>query len=214
MERGEIIVRENNFQLIPYLHKTEIPPLIRLEGIEYARRSKMEKLNKTKLLKHTVSFGDIESVIREQDRGKTATFMATFHDQAGEKELARRLLLLGNGYLSNSLGHSISCTAFILQEMSARQGEDLWPVFATLADYFCKGRFHNTADLGDSEDFSATDYVPRLLLQTTKGKGIVNLHHTITLYAMERVRRLFNKAEFRHMMSALITVRRLPLTFF
>jgi hypothetical protein len=190
-------------ELVPYLRKEDIPPLIRLEVTEYTRRSKLEKPRKAELLKHTVSFSDIESAIREQDREKTATLIATFHSQAGKDELTRRLLFLGSGYLSDSLGHSISCTAFILQEMSARKREDLWPAFATLADYFCKGRFHNTPGFGNPDGSTSADSVPRLLLQTTKGGGIVNLHHTITLYAMERVRYLFNKAEYRHMMSAL-----------
>ncbi len=190
-------------ELVPYLRKEDIPLLIRLEVTEYTRRSKLEKMGKEKLLKHTVSFRDIESAIRDQDQKKTATLMATFHSQAGKDELTRRLLFLGSGYLSDSLGHSFSCTAFILQEMSARKSEDLWPAFATLADYFCKGRFHNTPSFGNSDDFTSVDSVPRLLLQTTKGGGIVNLHHTITLYAMERIRYLFNKAEYRHMIGAL-----------
>ena len=192
-----------NRELMPYLQKDEIPPLIRLEVIEYARRSKFEKLKKTDGLKQTVAFSDIESALREQDREKTATLMATFHGQAGQDELSRRLLLIGSGYLSNTLGHSISCTAFILQEMSLRRGEDLWPVFTVLADYFCKGMFHHTPDLGDTVDVNSSGYIPRLLLQTTRGGGIVNLHHTITLYAMERIRHLFSEKEYGHMLSAL-----------
>ena len=193
-----------NRELVAYLQKDEIPPLIRLEVNEYTRRSKLGPLKKIQGLKHTVSFSDIESAVREQDCEKTATLMAAFLEQAGEDELARRLLLLGSGYLSNSLGHSISCTAFILQEMSVRKGEDLWPALTTLADYFCKGKFYHTPALGNSDDSASARDVPHLLLQTTKGGGIVNLHHTITLYAMERVHHLFNDKEYGHMMSTLI----------
>jgi hypothetical protein len=104
-------------QLMPYLEKDEIPAFIGLELMEYARRPKLQKLPKGKPLTTPVSFKDVESAIREQDRGKTAVLMATFYAQAGGAELARRLLLLGSGYLQDSLGHSVSCTAFILLEM-------------------------------------------------------------------------------------------------
>jgi hypothetical protein len=194
------IIRE----LKGYLQTDEIPPLIGLEVIEYTRRSKLEKLKMTEGLKQTIAFGDIESAVREQDRGKTAALMASFHTQAGPDELSRRLLLLGSEYLSNSLGHSISCTAFILREMSVRTGEDLWPVFTLLADYFCKGKFYRTPDLGDTIDVNSAGYIPHLLLMATEGGGIVNLHHTITLYALERVRHLFSEKEYGHMMSAMI----------
>ena len=191
-------------ELKAYLQKDEIPPLLRLEVIEYTRRSKLKKIKKTEGLKHTVAFIDIENAVKEQDREKTANLLASYHEQAGQDELSRRLLLLGSGYLSNSLGHSISCTAFILQEMAARKGEDLWPVFSVLADYYCKGKFCHTPTFGGAVDVTSAGYIPRLLLQTTKGGGIVNLHHTITLYAVERVRHLFNEKEYSHMMSAMI----------
>ena len=194
-----------NRELKSYLKKDDISPLVRLEVMEYTRRSKLEKLKNTGLLKHTVSFSEIEAAIREQDMEKTAILMATFQAQSGEKELSRRLLLLGSGYLSNSLGHSISCTAFILQEMWFRKKEDLWPAFTTLADYFCKGKFQHTP-VPETSNYTITDDpVPRLLLQTTKGRGIVNLHHTITLYAIERVRHLFDEQEYGCMIRALVS---------
>ena len=111
-------------ELIPYLKKDEIPMFVRLEVNEYARRPKLEKLPKPKLLTSTVSFSDVESAIRERDWEKAAVSMATFHARAGGTELARRLLLLGSGYLSQSLGHSVSCTAFILLEMLERPNQD------------------------------------------------------------------------------------------
>jgi len=50
--------------------------------------------------------------------------MSAFCDQKGRTEFARRLLLLGSGYLKVSLGHSLSCTAFILLEMLQRRDRD------------------------------------------------------------------------------------------
>ena len=55
-------------QLMPYLREDEIPSFIGLEVTEYARRPKLEKLPKVNLLSSPVSFNDIESAIREQDR--------------------------------------------------------------------------------------------------------------------------------------------------
>ena len=89
--------------------------------------------------------------------------------------------------------------------MWIRKNEDLWPVFTTLADYFCKGVFQHTPVPETSDDTITDDPVPHLLLQTTKGGGIVNLHHTITLYAMERVRHLFDEQEYGRMLGALVS---------
>jgi hypothetical protein len=191
-------------ELVTYLRKDEIPALVALEVTEYARRSKRAKLPKIDRLNSSVSFGDIESAIREQDWEKTTVLMATFYGQADGEELARRLLLLGSGYLGDSLGHSVSCTAFILLEMVDRVDQDPWPALATLADYFCKGQFHATPPLLKGPAFSSEGDIEHHLLRATSGRGIVNLHHTITLYAMERVRHLFNREEYDHMIGAWI----------
>ncbi|MCJ7641847.1 MAG: hypothetical protein MUO29_08145 [Desulfobacterales bacterium] len=191
-------------ELIPYLKKDDIPALIRLEVNEYARRPKLEKLPKASLLPSTVSFSDVESAIRERDREKTAVLIATFYAQAGGAELARRLLLLGSGYLQDSLGHSVSCTAFILLEMLERTDQDPWPALATLADYFCKGGFYATPALRKTPAFPSNEIFDQHLLRATSGRGIVNLHHTITIYAMERVRHCFTKEEYNHMIGAWI----------
>ena len=191
-------------ELIPYLKKDEIPALIRLEVNEYTRRPKLEKLPKANLLPSTVSFSDVESAIREQDWEKTTVVMATFHAQAGGTDLARRLLLLGSAYLNPSLGHSVSCTAFILLEMLERTDQDPWPALATLADYFCKGGFYVTPALRKTPAFPSNEIFDQHLLRATSGRGIVNLHHTITIYAMERVRHFFTKEEYNHMIGAWI----------
>lgn len=189
-------------ELTPYLNEEEIPALIHLEVIEYARRPKLERLPKADLLTSPVSFKDIESAIRDRDWEKTTTLMATFCSRNGQPELARQLLLLGSGYLNHSLGHSVSCTAFILLEMMEHQDQDPWPALATLADYFCKGQFHTTPPLKKATPISSDEVFNDHLLRATSGRGIVNLHHTITLYAIERVRHLFNREEYHHMMGA------------
>jgi hypothetical protein len=127
-------------QLIPFLRKDEIPGLIGLEITEYVRRPKLEKLPRGNPLTSRVAFEDIRSAIRAKDREKTAILMATFYAQAGGTELARQVLLLGSGYLKDSLGHSVSCTAFILLEMLERIDQDPWPAATILADYL-QGRF-------------------------------------------------------------------------
>ncbi len=191
-------------ELASYLKKDEIPALVQLEVAEYARRPKLERLPKAKLQRSPVSFEDVESAIGDRDWEKTVVLMATFRAQADEAELARRLLLLGSGYLDDSLGHSVSCTAFILLEMMERADQDPWPALATLADYFCKGGFHTTPALRKSTAFSSDEALIHHLLRATSGSGIVNLHHTITVYAMERVRHLFSEGEFNHMVGAWI----------
>jgi hypothetical protein len=192
-------------QLMPYLKEDEIPALIRLELTEYARRPKLEKLPKGKPLTTPISFKDVESAIREQDREKAAVLMAAFYAQAGGTELARRLLLLGSGYLEDSLGHSVSCTAFILLEMLERTDQDPWPALVTLADYFCKGAFHTTPVLRRTSASPLDEVFERHLLRATSGRGIVNLHHTITSYAIEHVRHFFMEEEYNHMIGAWIT---------
>jgi hypothetical protein len=191
-------------ELIPYLKKDEIPALIRLEVNEYTLRPKLEKLPKATPFPSTVSFSDVESAIREQDWEKATVVMATFHAQAGGTDLARRLLLLGSAYLNPSLGHSVSCTAFILLEMLERTDQDPWPALATLADYFCKGGFYATPALRKTPAFPSNEIFDQHLLRATSGRGIVNLHHTITIYAMERVRHFFTKEEYNHMIGAWI----------
>jgi len=188
------IIRE----FVPYLHENEIPPLVRLELSEYTRRPKSTALAKPSRQYPSICFSRIEIAIREGETEKAAAFMQAFLEQEGETELARRLLLLGSGYLDRSLGHSISCTAFILLEMLARRDQDPWPVLCTMADYFSRGHFRSTPEL------RGTDLLPdeeheQQLLRATSGFGIVNLHHTITRYAIERVRHLLSEAEYAHM---------------
>jgi hypothetical protein len=191
-------------EFVPYLQKDEIRALVLLEAVEYSRRPKLGKLPKQDLLSSPVSFSDVESAIREQDVEKTAVLMASFYAQQGGVELARRLLLLGSGYLDDSLGHSVSCTAFILLEMLERKDQDPWPALATLSHYFCKGQFHTTPTSGKPMPFPPDETLNHHLLRATSGRGILNLHHTITRYAVERVRQFFSKEEYGYMILAWI----------
>ena len=190
-------------EFIPYLSEEEIPPLVRLEISEYTRRPKLEKVFPPAQTPSSGPFEDLEAATREGKREKTAALMAAFQEQRGKAELARRLLLLGSGYLDQTLGHSLSCTAFILLEMMERPEQDSWPALVTLADYFCKGGFSSTPRLRNSalESEQALDHH---LLRATTGRGIVNLHHTITRYAVERVRHLLSDAEYSHLISCWI----------
>ena len=192
-------------ELVPYLKKDETPMFVRLELNEYARRPKLGNLPKAKLLTSTASFSDVESAVRGRDWEKAAVSMATFYDLAGGREFARRLLLLGSGYLSQSLGHSVSCTAFILLEMLERQDQDVWPALSTLADYFCKGEFYATPPLRKTPPVPSNEIFDQHFLRATSGRGIVNLHHTITIYSMERVRHFFNEEEYNHMIGSWIS---------
>jgi len=133
---------------------------------------------------------------------KTATLMATFYGQKGGEELSRRLLLLGSGYLGESLGHSVSSASFILLEMMERRDQDPWPALVTLSDFFCKARFHTTPSFQNRLE-SPWDVTPeKQMLRATSGQGIINMHNTITHYAIERTRRFFTEEEYNYMKGA------------
>ena len=108
--------------------------------------------------------------------------MAAFMEMYGQEEFSRKLLLLGSGYLSQSLGHSVSCTAFILLEMMKRKDQNPWPVTVLLADYFCKGGFYKTPKLKKTDLFTDEEAYLDRLNQAVSGTGVVALHHAITLW--------------------------------
>ena len=187
--------------LIPYLKPAEIAALVRIEISECTRRPKLEDLHQNKKFQSPVSFKDCEAAIGDQDWEKTAVLLAAFHSRQGGAQLARRLLLLGSGYLDRTLGHSISCTAFILLEMLQRPDQDPWPVLAPLAYYFCQGRFYRAPVLRKSNAPYSEETLHYHLLQACCGRGIVNLHHAITVYALEHIRRFFSREEYFHLIS-------------
>src|SRR6266540_747656 len=187
------------WEFLPYLMENEIPPLIQLEINEFARRPKSRMLPKPSRQSQTVSFPQIEAAIEADDRDRAARLMYAFQEQKGKAELSRNLLTLGSGYMDQSLGHSVSCTAFILLEMIERSDQDPWPALSTLAAYFCKGRFHTMPDLRETADIPSEEALNQYLLRATSGSGIVNLHHTITRYSIERARHLLSEGENDHL---------------
>jgi hypothetical protein len=188
-------------ELVSYLSGGKIAALVTLEVAEYARRPKMKKIRRATPLTHLIAFKEIEVAIKENNPEKVTALMAAFLAQKGGLEFARRVLLLGSGYLNHSLGHSLSCTAFILLEMLERGGEDSWPALSALADYFCKGRFHITPGLKKSASGTEKKDLNRFMVRAASGRGIVNLHHPITLYAIERTRKFLNQEEYDHMVN-------------
>ncbi len=161
----------------------------------------MEKIPRGYRLPSSVGFKDIEAAIQANDPEKTAAFMAAFLKQESGTEFARRLLLLGSGYLNNSLGHSISCTAFILSEMLERTDMDPWPALSALALYFCRGRFSATPAMKKSNPLEEKQASSSPMFQATSGRGFVPLHRTITRYSIERVRRCLGPGDYIHLVS-------------
>ncbi len=184
---------------LPYLSKEGLSSLIYLELLEYARRAKLEEFTPKPLPSSKVSFVDIEKSVTAKDREEATLLLGAFLQQQGGQELLRRLLLLGSGYLDQSLGHSVSCTAFILLEIIERASSEATPALFLLADYFCKGGFQTTPPL-----LAATSSVPidRHLARAVTGTGFLDLHHTITLYAIERTKSFFTPAEQGHLIAA------------
>jgi len=185
--------------LASHLSKEGMSSLVYLELIEYARRPKLDPAPRKTVPRATINFADIEKSIAEKDRDNVALLLDAFIEQQGLPKLIRRLLLLGGGYLSQSLGHSVSCTAFILLELLLRRGVNGWPALILLADYFCKGGFCVTPPL--TEDIPELSLDERLS-RSVSGTGFVDLHHTITLFAVERTRSFLTRGEHRHMLHA------------
>lgn len=185
-------------ELSPYLPGDDLPGFVELEVVEYARRPKLPDLGRKGPLPCTGSFEDMESAIRSKDLEKTVTLMAAMLCQVGQVAFARRLIMLGSGYLDTTLGHSVSCTAFILLELTDRRGQNPWPALTVLADYFCKGRFCDMPPIesrAKAENAGNGD-----MARSVSGRGIVNLHHTITRYAIDRVRPFISEEEHNHLL--------------
>jgi len=187
-------------EFLPYLAAGDLPALVRLEINEYARRAKLQA-RPPAARRRTVSFAEVEAAFGAADPEEAAALLQGFLDQKGKEELARNLLLLGSAYLADSLGHAVSCTGFILLEMIERADQDPWPTLTALAEYFCRGRFHTRPELRRAEGRPAGKISEAHLLKASSGTGIVNLHHTITLYAIERVRHLLGEDEYGHLLA-------------
>ena len=188
-------------EFIHFLEPEDIASLVRLEVQEYARRNKAPPIEKPFSIPLSHGFRDIEEAIASRNVSQTAVSMSAFLEIAGPEELAKRLLILGSGFLAQSLGHSLSCTAFILLEMVTRKDEDSWPTLVLLSEYFCSGNFHQTPALqysaiSDYSDVYLTDFK-----RAISGSGIVALHHTITLYAIERSRYFLTRQGYDHVLT-------------
>ncbi len=190
-------------EFVPFLKPQDLPGLVRLEIAEYASRPRLAELPKADIPRRPIDFNGVEEAIAAGKRGETAKCMAAFLNRHGGEEFARRMLLLGSGYLNNSLGHSISCTAFILLEMLKKKNRDPWPVLSALAEYFCRGHFETTPTSDNKSPLSAGQ-MEHHILRATSGQGIINLHHTITIYSIDRVRHLFRGEEQSMLISAWI----------
>lgn len=190
-----------NRELAPYLQPGDITTLVEVEVEEYTRREKLPVLSPPAALPSEAGFSDIEAAVAAKDVAAAASGMKAFLETAGPVELTRQLLLLGSGFLNQSLGHSASCSAFILLEMIARRDQDPWPALTLLADYFCKGAFHNRPQLQSSTLSAYREAYLHELHRAVSGTGIAALHHTITLYCIERSRHLFGPLEYDHMLA-------------
>jgi hypothetical protein len=186
-------------ELAPHLSKEALASLVYLELVEYARRTKQEEWPGSELPRSQVAFDDIERAIASKDREGTTLLLSAFLDQRGSSELARRLLLLGSGYLTDSLGHSVSCTAFILREIIDRPTHDATPTLFLLANYFCRGAFHRTPRL---ERLPAGFSLGTSVARAVMGSGFVDIHHTITIYAVERMKTHLTSEEYEHMVAS------------
>lgn len=187
-----------NRELAGYLDQEDIAALVRFEVEEYARREKLPPVARPPFIPFVDDFSSVEKAIATGDVETTAGTLSSFLARAGPLPLAKHLLILGSGYLNRSLGHSISCTAYLLIEMDIRREEDPWPVLVALAEYFCKGNFRKKPTL----QYSAISDYPEVYLHDLKravsGRGIEPLHHTITLYAIERSKHFFDHQEYDH----------------
>lgn len=187
-----------NRELAGYLEQEDIATLVRVEVEEYARREKLRPIARPSLIPVVDDFTGVEKAVASGEVETTAATLSSFLARAGPLPLAKHLLILGSGYLNRSLGHSISCTAFLLMEMDIRREEDPWPVLVSLAEYFCKGNFSKKPTL----TYSAISDYPEVYLLDLKraasGRGIGPLHHIITLYAIERSRHFLDHQEYDH----------------
>jgi hypothetical protein len=159
-------------------------------------------LPKLSLSASHITFSDIKFAIEADDWERTTALFYKMYQLGDIRKLAKWLLLIGSEYLDRSLGHSVSCTAFILLEILERKDQDPWPGLVTLSDYFCKGEFSITPKL---RTYGGTKKQNEHMLKAVSGHGIVNLHHTITRYAIERVRHLLSHEEYVHMLNSWIS---------
>lgn len=183
----------------PSLAPRDAERLLRVEVNEYSRRDKIGEARRFGGAP-SHNFEDLVEAIRGGDRDQAANVMATISHARGKTEFSRMLLRLGSAYLDDSLGHSVSCTAFILLELIERGEADSWPSFSVLADYFCKGGYSEEPETGSLGD--AARVVDGNILRAVSGRGIRALHDTITIYAIEASRPHLEDADYGRLVAS------------
>jgi hypothetical protein len=190
-------------ELASFLDKKHLPALVQLEINECARRPKMKPLHKLLSKDVGASFRDAQKAIQDRDAALTAAILSKMYS-SNREDLVRQMLILGSGYVNESLGHSTSCTGFILLEILDKRDIDPWPALATLADYFCKGGYDKIPtprthkEVAPDRSADGTNSSDLAMLRAVSGRGLVNLHHTILRYAIERTRHLLSPSEYTH----------------
>ncbi len=190
-----------NRELASYLESKAVTQLLRVEVEEFTWREKSEPFEQPAHIAGTEDFAGIEQAIADSDAERTARLMYGFLKGTGSREFVKNMLLLGSGYLNHSLGHSLSCTAFILIEMISRKKENPWPALTALARYFCNGNFFQKPALQYSAISDYTEVFLSDVRRAVTGFGITPLHHTLTVYAIERVRSLLEHHEYDHLLT-------------
>ncbi|MBI5441447.1 MAG: hypothetical protein HY900_09580 [Deltaproteobacteria bacterium] len=188
-------------ELAADLEQEDLARLVEVEVGEFALRPKLS-LPEKPTPAEPAAFSEFEAAVARRSPGEAATvLLSLWQREGGRLEAARGLLLLGSGYLQETLGHSVSCTAFILLELLRRPEEEPWPALVALAEYFCRGGFERCPEADGRPDAGGE---PRRedVLRAVSGGGIVALHDTITLYAVERFRPLVDEDAHRRLVGA------------
>jgi hypothetical protein len=182
------------------LERAEWAGLVRLEVGEYTLRPKLEVPPRpAEFPGHC--FGDFEAAVARRAPAEAAALLASLWEREGGPSVARKLLLLGSGYVRETLGHSLSCTSFILLELLDRPEEDPWPTLFALAEYCCRGGFAATPP---PERWEGAPAEPARgdVLRAASGEGLVALHDLLTLYGIERSKHLLDDGARRRLYGA------------
>jgi hypothetical protein len=168
--------------LYPTLDPESKSELVKLEVTEYTRRPKLPQAPSIQE-ETSIGEGELEAAIEDGDVPRAAMILHTIERLNGNEALSKKLLTIGGAQLEGSLGHSVSCTTFILREISRHPPSEAFPSIWALANYFCKGKFLSNLERQSSSKPSDVD---KNILRAVSGTGIRDLHDTITAYAIEK----------------------------
>jgi hypothetical protein len=143
---------------------------------------------------------ELLKAIQASDTDKVANILSAINLFKGAPQLTSTLLKLGSGYMDKTLGHSISCTAFILLDYAKRAEAELWPAYTGLANYYCGGHFNKFPEVQLKN--TSISSIEENILRAVSGTGIMNLHDTITLYSIERCKPLINDDDYHHLLGS------------